>query len=98
MEDSAHDHIFHIKHCFCHIPIDKLKKWAIKHYCEHYSTMELFASTDDPHEKEAISAVALLDVDEKDMLKMMGDVKKSEHHLIHCRENVRAIVKAECGE
>lgn len=98
MNNSSYSHLIHPQYCFCHVSRGELKKWAIKHYCEHYSTIDLLASTNDPHEKEAISIVALLDVDEEMVLKMMGDVNKSEHHLIHCRESVRAIVKAECGK
>lgn len=98
MENSLYKHLFHPQHCFCHVPSDELKKWAVKHYCEHYSTVDLLESTNDPHEKEIISIVALLDVDEEMMIKMMGNVNKPDHHIIHCRERVRAIVKAECGK
>lgn len=87
MENTVHP-----KHCFCHIPKEELKKWAMKRYRDHYSTVELINSTDDPYEREVISIVALLDADEQTMLDMMGDVDKPGHHIIHCRENVRAIV------
>ena len=96
MKNSSYNHLIHPQHCFCHVSRDELKKWAIKHYCEHYSTVDLLASTNDPHEKEVISIVALLDVDEEVMIEMMGNVNKPNHHIIHCRENIRAIVKAEC--
>jgi len=43
-------------------------------------------------EREIISIVALLDVDDKTLCKMMGDVNLPEHHIIHCRENVKKIV------
>jgi hypothetical protein len=76
-------------HCFCQIPNEELQPWVHKRYIEHRPTVELIHSTDDPHEKEIISIVALLDVDEKSMLEMMGDVDKPEHHIIHCRENVK---------
>ncbi len=35
---------------------------------------------------------ALLDVDEQSMLQLMGDVGKPEHHIIHCRENVKRML------
>ncbi len=79
-------------HCFCEIPDEELRPWAQKRYRENRPTIELIHSTDDPHEKEIISIVALLDVDEASMLAMMGDVDKPEHHIIHCRENVKRML------
>ena len=76
-------------HCFCEIPDDELRPWVKKRYEEKQSTLDLIKSTDDPHQKEIISIVALLDVDEDTMLEMMGDVSKPAHHVIHCRENVK---------
>jgi len=76
-------------HCFCEIPDVELQPWVEKRYRENRSTVELLHSTDDAHQKEIISIVALLDVDEKSMLELMGDVNKPEHHIIHCRENVK---------
>jgi hypothetical protein len=63
-----------------------------KRYRENRPTIELINSTDDPHQKEIISIVALLDVDERSMLQLMGDVGKPEHHIIHCRENVKRML------
>ena len=82
--DPAHPH-----HCFCEIPADVLRPWVEKRYGEHIPTVELIQSTDDARQKEIISIVALLDVDEESMLQLMGDVNKPEHHIIHCRENVK---------
>jgi len=81
--------IVHPHHCFCEIPNDELRPWVEKRYGEQIPTVELIRATDDPREKEIISIVALLDVDEESMLHMMGDVNKPEHHIIHCRENVK---------
>jgi len=61
-KESIYDQLVHPKQCFCHVPKEELKKWAVKRYCDHSSTMELLASTRDPHEKEIISIIALLDV------------------------------------
>jgi hypothetical protein len=81
--------LVHPHHCFCEIPDEELRPWVEKRYREMIPTMELIHSTEDPHEKEIISIVALLDVDEGSMLKLMGDVSKPEHHIIHCREHVK---------
>lgn len=95
MEMSLPDHLPHPKHCFCHIPGKELQKWAFQRYKENISTVDLLASTDDPREKEIISAVALLDVDDATLLKMMGDVNLPEHHILHCREKVRVMIKTQ---
>jgi len=79
-------------HCFCEIPPEELKPWVEKRYRENRPTIELMHSTEDPHQKEIISIVALLDVDEESMLKMMGDVDKPDHHIIHCREDVKRML------
>ena len=90
MSENTED--IHPDHCFCQIPDNELRDWATKRYTEHHSTMELLKSTDDPHEKEVIGIVALLDVDEDAMLEMMGKVELPTHHIIHCRQNVKQML------
>ncbi len=82
----------HPQHCFCEIPDAELAPWVQKRYGENIPTVKLLHSTDDPSQKEIISIVALLDVDEESMLKLMGDVDKPEHHIIHCREHVKRML------
>jgi len=81
--------LVHPQHCFCEIPDAELRPWVQKRYRENIPTVKLLHSTDDPRQKEIISIVALLDVDEKSMLELMGNSGKPEHHIIHCRENVK---------
>ena len=50
-------------------------------------------STTLPHQKEIISIANLLDVDECTMIQMMGGVDKPTYHLIHCRENVKHMLR-----
>lgn len=90
--------IIHPSHCFCEIPDAELRPWVERKYQAHQSTLDLMRSTDDPHEKEIISIVALLDIDEETMIKMMGDVSKSTHHIIHCRENVNHMLGLDKGK
>jgi len=85
-------HLIHPTHCFCQIPDEELRPWVQKRYGENHSTIELINSTNDPHEKEIISIVALFDVDDESMLQMMGNVNLPEHHIIHCRENVKKMM------
>jgi hypothetical protein len=98
MDFLSHENWTSPEHCFCQLPSEELKKWAAKRFCEHISTMDLLSSTDDSAEREMISAVALLDVDQETMLKMMGDVDMPEHHIIHCLENLRDTIDAQCRE
>ena len=92
MSETKTDEILHPTQCFCEFPVEELRNWAQKRYREHISTMDLLRSTGNAHEKEVISAVALLDLDEGTMLSLMGDVNMPEHHLIHCRLQVREML------
>ena len=89
---TEQSHLSHPTHCFCQIPDAELRPWVTKRYVEHRPTMDLIRSTDDPHEKELISIVALFDVDDDTMLEMMGTVDLPEHHILHCRQNVRKML------
>jgi hypothetical protein len=89
--DSEHE-LNHPTHCFCQLPLNDLKHWAEKRYREHISTLDLLRSAPDQHDKEVISAVAMLDLDETTMLEMMGDVDMPDHHLVHCRQQVRDLL------
>jgi len=44
-------------------------------------------------DKEAISAVALLDADDSLLLQMMGDVDLPHHHILHCREQAKKLIE-----
>ena len=80
------------RHCFCEIPETELRPWVQKRYVDKIPTMTLLHSTNDLHQREIISIVALLDVDDESMLKLMGDVDKPDHHIIHCRESVKRML------
>lgn len=69
--------------------------WARRRFIEKRPTVDLLASTDDPCEKEIIGIVALLDVDEAALLNLMGNVNLPEHHILHCRENVKKMLGKE---
>jgi hypothetical protein len=84
--------LVHPTHCFCQIPDEELRPWVEKRYVEHRSTLDLLSSTNDPHEKEVIIIVALLDIDDQTMLEMMGDVDLPEHHILDCRRHVRKML------
>ncbi len=83
------EHPIHPKKCFCQIPMKELKKWADKRFKDGIPTVELIDHANNDEEREIISIVALLDVDDQTLCEMMGDADLPEHHIIHCRENVK---------
>ncbi len=95
MESYPHSDMIHPTHCFCQIPTNELKEWAFKRYHEKISTVDLLKSTDDPHEREVICIVSLLDVDEETLFEMMGNVNIPEHRILHCREDTRKLLNEE---
>ncbi|NOR73282.1 MAG: hypothetical protein GQ467_05370 [Mariprofundaceae bacterium] len=54
--------------------------------------MELINSSNGPREREIISIVATLDLDEDRMLELMGGVDRPTHHIIHCREDIKRLL------
>lgn len=91
MQESTH--LFHPKNCFCQIPSEEMRKWVIERYIKNRPTIELLNSVVDVHDKEVISAVALSDADDITLQKMMGDVNLPEHHILHCREQVKKLIR-----
>jgi len=87
-----HPGVVHPEHCFCQIPEAELMYWVRKRYMERVPTLELLDSTDDPHEREVISIVSMLDVDEDTMLELMGNVDMPAHHIVHCREFAKKLL------
>ncbi len=80
------------KHCFCHFHEDELLPWVKERYHENKDTVDLIRSARTSHEKELISIVGLLDVDDELLLKAMCNVNKEEYHIVHCREMVKRIL------
>ena len=90
---STKDELIKPTHCFCMIPDDDLKPWIIKKYRDHIPTLDLMLSTEDSREKEIISIVALIDVDDSLMLKMMENVPRTQEHILECRQNAKRLVE-----
>ena len=80
-------------HCFCMISDSEMAPWIIKKYRDHISTLDLMLSTTDPHEKEVISIVALIDVDDTVMLRMMQNVDRTDEHILECRLQAKELVE-----
>jgi hypothetical protein len=86
-------HLRHPKNCFCQVSPEELLFWARKRYIENISTLDLLSSVHETRQKEIISIVALLDADDEFLLEMMGDVNLPDHHILHCREELKKMIK-----
>lgn len=89
------DEEFHPNHCFCQIEGSELNRWIIKRYRQHRDTVDLLREAKNDHERELISIVALLDVDDETLLSMMDQVDFPDHHILHCRAKVRTMITNE---
>ena len=92
---SFHELMVHPTHCFCEVPPEELKFWADRRYRDHVPTMELLHSTSDPHDKEVISIVAMLDLDDDTMLRLMDHVDMPEYHILDCRHQAQHVLELE---
>jgi len=87
-----YEHLRHPKNCFCQILPEELLFWARKRYMENIPTLDLLNSVRDSRQKEIISIVALLDADDESLLEMMSDVNLPDHHILHCREELKKMI------
>ena len=92
MRKNHIDHTLKPEKCFCQIPGDDLQKWAEKRFYENRETIDLLSEAKSDYEKEIVSIVSLLDIDDTTMIEMMGDVDKPTHHILECRRNVRELL------
>jgi len=75
--------------CFCQIPVRDLRRWAQLKYIEHASTLALLGLARDQQEREAVVLVALLDVSDDDLVRMMTPLTQPNCSVLACREHVR---------
>ncbi|MCU7812215.1 MAG: hypothetical protein KZQ77_13395 [Candidatus Thiodiazotropha sp. (ex Notomyrtea botanica)] len=78
-------HLRHPRDCFCKLSFEELEVWFKRRYVDKIPTIKLLEHAANDREREAISAIAMLDLDEETMLSLMGDVDMPYHHIIHCR-------------
>ena len=91
MNNKAHMHC-DINHCFCETPLDELRQWAYRKYHQGMTTQALMAQASSEREREMVAIVALFEVPEEELLRIMGSVDKPEHHILHCREYFRDLL------
>jgi len=75
--------------CFCQIAPEELKRWARLKFVEHVPTLELLGLARDLREKEAVGIVALLDVSDDEVIRMMRPLSQSRCNILACRDHVR---------
>ncbi len=77
--------------CFCDLSEDEVRPWVIKKFVEHRPTVELLRSTEDPQDREIISMVAMMDLDDDEVTRLMARSGKSEQHVLACRSRVKGL-------
>ncbi len=75
--------------CFCQVAMDDLMGWARKRYLEGLSTVQLLGMAKSRQEKEAVGIVALLDVPDEELVRVLSPLRASDCNVLACREHVR---------
>ncbi|MCU7845848.1 MAG: hypothetical protein KZQ93_18605 [Candidatus Thiodiazotropha sp. (ex Monitilora ramsayi)] len=92
-ENQLLQHLQHPRNCFCKLAFEDLEVWFKRRYVDKVPTIKLLEEATNDKEREAISAIAMLDLDEETMLSLMGDVNMPHHHIIHCRAQFFDLLK-----
>lgn len=79
--------------CFCRLPMDQLAKWARRKYLDGRTTMELMAEAANSRERELVTVVALLEVEEHELDRLLHHATGPNCRLDKCRKLVRDWVK-----
>jgi hypothetical protein len=75
--------------CFCRVPIADLRRWARKKYVEQVPTMDLLAMAKTRRQKEAVSIVALLDLPDDQVIRMLTPLARPGCHILACRDHAK---------
>lgn len=78
------------RHCFCQIPLREMRGWARRKYFEGVSTMDLFQVAHTPREKHIVGLVALLDLPDDDVVRLLADRSTPDCNVLACRDHVKA--------
>lgn len=78
-------------YCICQIPFYRLRRWIHLRFRENRSTSELMLTARTEAERKEISAVALLDVEDKILSSMLGRAsgtgERLSQNFLECRRN-----------
>ena len=75
--------------CFCQIAIDELTGWARKRFLERTPTIQLLKLARNPQEREAVGIVAILDVPDDEVIRMMTPLTPAGCNILACRDHVK---------
>ncbi len=75
--------------CFCQITLRELKPWARLKYIEHVPTVRLLQMAKGAEEREAVGIVALLDVPDDEVIRMLSPLSQARCNILECRDHVR---------
>ena len=83
-----------ISACFCEIPLKKLIPLVRMRYEEGIETQELMRRIESQRDREYLATIALLDVEEKDVMNLVDAADPSLlQHLLSCRLRAKQILK-----
>lgn len=77
------------RRCFCQFTMDELAGWARKRYLERVPTIHLLTLARSPQEREAVGIVALLDVGDDEVLRMLTPLTPAGCNILACRDTVK---------
>ncbi len=75
--------------CFCHIPLRDLRRWARKRFVEGRETVDLLRMATRPRDRAAVCVVAMLDVPDDEVVRLLGPRTQPGCQVLTCRDHVR---------
>src|SRR3989338_3439213 len=79
--------------CYCQIPWDRLEQIARRRFVDGIPTNQLMGQFTDPHDKEYLAAIAILDVPAGELKAVVPDDPDLLMHLQDCRGHVKDALK-----
>jgi Cys-tRNA synthase (O-phospho-L-seryl-tRNA:Cys-tRNA synthase) len=68
-----------------------VQPWIIKRFVDNGRTIDLLRSTNNAREKEIITMVAMLDLDDDLVRSLMAHAGKTAAHVLACRNRVKGL-------
>jgi len=78
-----------IKCSLCTIPIDEIGVWAEKRFIDEIPTIELLKQARNDRDREIITVVGMLDVDDAKLHTMLEAAKESDCNIFACRQQLK---------
>jgi len=86
----------HISRCYCEIPKVTLTELVRKHFVEGIPTTTLMKEMHSREERENVATVALLDVDQDELIENVRmDKPEKLNHLLSCHAQAKKILAKE---